>query len=95
MLAIQSPQERVEKCTPNLLPCRVDHNGAVSASTRYWNPEVEVGESKYYAISILRLTVKDGTQTAYFRGRKLRGRKVELPQNYKGSLIDYTSSCFC
>lgn len=28
---------------------------------------------------------KDGSQTAYFRGRKLRGRVVQLPAKYQGT----------
>ncbi|KAL9023392.1 MAG: hypothetical protein Q9180_008254, partial [Flavoplaca navasiana] len=30
---------------------------------------------------------KDGNLEAYFRGRKLKGRKVTLPNGYKGSVV--------
>jgi ribonuclease H2 subunit C len=41
MLAIQSSKHSQGKCTPNILPCRVQHNGPVNASKRFWNPEIE------------------------------------------------------
>lgn len=34
----------------------------------------------------------DGTKTAYFRGRKLRGRPIKLPKNYHGTSPP-TSTC--
>lgn len=55
------------KCIPNILPCKIHHDGPVDISTRYWNPEVDATG-----------------QTAYFRGRKLRGRKVTVPEGYEG-----------
>ena len=40
MLKFSSPPNSEKKqCTPNLLPCRVHHDGPVEASTRYWAPE--------------------------------------------------------
>ncbi|KAL1965015.1 hypothetical protein VTN77DRAFT_6215 [Rasamsonia byssochlamydoides] len=79
MLALRSAQDKSADdnkssmssafCTPNILPCRVHHDGPVEVSKRYWNP------------------VKDdngNAQTAYFRGRKLRGRRVALPEGYEG-----------
>ncbi|KAJ5138950.1 Ribonuclease H2 subunit C [Penicillium bovifimosum] len=54
--------------TPNIIPCRVHHDGPVESVERYWTPVAD----------------KDNTQTAYFRGRKLRGRRVALPDGYRG-----------
>ncbi|KAL8844781.1 MAG: hypothetical protein Q9205_001483 [Flavoplaca limonia] len=73
MLSIQrrNDNEAPQECTPNLLPCRINHDGPVNASRRYWAPEHD----------------KDGNLEAYFRGRKLKGRKVILPEGYKGSVV--------
>ncbi|KAF2083272.1 ribonuclease-like protein H2 subunit C [Saccharata proteae CBS 121410] len=68
MLAIQQTKTSADKCTPNLLPCRVHHDGPVNATDRYWRPAND----------------GDDTQTSYFRGRKLRGRTVPVPQGYRG-----------
>lgn len=47
MLALQSAQDKSTDgnvtsasavCTPNILPCRVHHDGPVEISKRYWNP---------------------------------------------------------
>ena len=56
------------KCSPNVLPCRINHDGPVNAAKRYWDPTTEA----------------DGTKTAYFRGRKLRGKTIQLPEGYRG-----------
>ncbi|KAL8670536.1 MAG: hypothetical protein Q9168_004933 [Polycauliona sp. 1 TL-2023] len=73
MLSIQSrnPKEAPQDCTPNLLPCRINHDGPVNASRRYWAPERN----------------QDGQLEAYFRGRKLKGREVTLPEGYKGVVV--------
>lgn len=59
---------------PNVLPCAIRHNGPVSAAERYWKPSV----------------AEDGTSTSFFRGRKLRGRKVALPKGYEGKVLEKT-----
>ncbi|KAF1985036.1 hypothetical protein K402DRAFT_422334 [Aulographum hederae CBS 113979] len=64
------------KCTPNLLPCRISHSGPVNTEKRYWNPEAG----------------KDNSQTSYFRGRKLRGKTLKIPEGYQGSVLDVTES---
>ncbi|KAJ5349698.1 hypothetical protein N7541_007425 [Penicillium brevicompactum] len=75
MYAIQSSKATSEKdestvqYTPNIIPCRVHHDGPVESLDRYWMP---VNDEK------------DNTQTAHFRGRKLRGRRVALPDGYQG-----------
>ncbi|KAF2240054.1 hypothetical protein EV356DRAFT_527895 [Viridothelium virens] len=74
MFAIQKSSANTNTCTPNLLPCRINHNGATDAKERYWKPRTE----------------EDGTQTAYFRGRKLRGKQVKLPHDYQGALLTKT-----
>jgi ribonuclease H2 subunit C len=60
--------------TPNVLPCAIKHNGPVSSEERYWNPSTE----------------QDGTSTSFFRGRKLRGKKIVLPEGYEGVVLQKT-----
>ncbi|KAF2813033.1 ribonuclease H1 small subunit [Mytilinidion resinicola] len=74
MLAIQKPSVKSPECTPNLLPARLNHNGPVNATERYWSPE----------------TTESGETTAFFRGRKLKGRSVKIPEGYKGVVLDIT-----
>ena len=62
------------KVVPNVLPCAIKHNGPVSADQRYWDPSTE----------------QDGTSTSFFRGRKLRGRRVALPEGYEGAVLHKT-----
>jgi ribonuclease H2 subunit C len=63
-----------KQVTPNVLPCAIKHNGPVSAAERYWNPSTE----------------QDGTTTSFFRGRKLRGKKIALPEGYEGAVLQKT-----
>uniref|UniRef100_A0A093V572 Ribonuclease H2 subunit C n=1 Tax=Talaromyces marneffei PM1 TaxID=1077442 RepID=A0A093V572_TALMA len=55
-------------CTPNILPCRIHYDGPIETSKRHWH--AVKGE-------------KEDKQTAYFRGRKLQGRLVQLPEGYE------------
>ncbi|KAH8795572.1 ribonuclease H2, subunit C [Hyaloscypha finlandica] len=74
MLAIEKSKSHKGKCTPNVLPCRINHNGAVDASRRYWNPT----------------KTPDGKTVAYFRGRKLHGKQVMVPKGYRGAVVSTT-----
>ncbi|KAI5292990.1 hypothetical protein KEM55_007374, partial [Ascosphaera atra] len=56
---------------PNIMPCRIHHDGPVDISERYWNPELNQGEGEECEI-------------AFFRGRRLKGRRVALPEGYEG-----------
>jgi ribonuclease H2 subunit C len=71
MLAIKKSETNTPSCAVNVLPCRIQHNGPVNASTRHWTPQ-ESSDGK--------------SNTAYFRGRKLNGRVVELPDGHVGML---------
>jgi hypothetical protein len=69
MLAIKKSENNTPSCAVNVLPCRIQHNGPVNASTRHWTPQAS----------------SDGkSNTAYFRGRKLNGTVVSLPDGYTG-----------
>jgi hypothetical protein len=60
-----------QKIDAHALPCKIYHNGSVDARKR-WKPERS----------------EDGTTlTNHFRGRKLHGRMIKLPENYEGILV--------
>ena len=67
----QKSANNIEKLTPNLLPCRIHLDGQVTASHRYWDPK----------------TTADGALESYFRGRKLKGTQVKIPDGYQGVAI--------
>jgi len=54
MLAIQRRPDEAEKCTPNLLPCKVNYDGPVDAKERFWKPEQDQG-------AVARLSVFTGS----------------------------------
>ncbi|KAH6676597.1 putative ribonuclease H2 subunit C [Halenospora varia] len=74
MHAIQKSKSHKGKCTPNVLPCRVHHNGPVNASKRYWEPR----------------TTSNVKTIAYFRGRKLHGKQFKVPRGYRGIVLAST-----
>ncbi|KAH7354955.1 ribonuclease H2, subunit C [Rhexocercosporidium sp. MPI-PUGE-AT-0058] len=74
MLALEKSKSHRGKCTPNVLPCRINHNGAVNTSKRYWNPSAQ----------------PDGKRVAYFRGRKLHGKTLKIPSKYRGVVVEKT-----
>ncbi|PMD62896.1 ribonuclease H1 small subunit [Hyaloscypha bicolor E] len=74
MLTIEKSKSHKGKCTPNVLPCRINHNGPVDASRRYWNPT----------------KTPDGKTVAYFRGRKLHGKQMMVPKGYRGAVVSTT-----
>ena len=81
------------QCMPNILPCRIHHEGPVDASPRYWAPEIAQGQSTFVSRlcssskTNLKNVVIDGKLESYFRGRKLRGQEVDLPQGYRGVIV--------
>ena len=95
MLKVSDSEDRVRKhCTPNILPCRIHHDGPVEASPRYWAPEAAQGQSSLGLILpsaqrrvCLSFSTIDGKPEAYFRGRKLRGQEIAVPQMYRGVIV--------
>ncbi|KAG0652804.1 hypothetical protein D0Z07_0644 [Hyphodiscus hymeniophilus] len=71
MLAIRKSKKNEGKCIPNVLPCRINRNGHVNVSRRYWNPT----------------KATDGKTIAYFRGRKLHGKQLKMPDGYRGVVL--------
>ncbi|KFY28705.1 hypothetical protein V491_00334 [Pseudogymnoascus sp. VKM F-3775] len=74
MLSIKKSNKYRGKCTPNALPCRINHNGRAEVSKRYWAPTKR----------------NDGKTVSYFRGRQLHGRTVKIPPQYKGVVLSTT-----
>ncbi|OJJ57875.1 hypothetical protein ASPSYDRAFT_90069 [Aspergillus sydowii CBS 593.65] len=68
--------EPLGNCTPNILPCRIHHDGPVKSLNRHWMPVADEKD-------------KD-LQTAHFRGRRLRGRQVQIPEGYEGVVATHT-----
>jgi len=60
--------------TIHLLPCHVKHTGSANA-TKHW---------------IMNAGEVDGTKVAHFRGRKLVGKGVSLPEGYSGHVLTVT-----
>jgi len=46
MLALRQPQTLPDKCSVNVLPCRIHHDGPTKVTKRYWAPVVENGEPR-------------------------------------------------
>ncbi|KZL71602.1 ribonuclease H1/H2 small subunit [Colletotrichum tofieldiae] len=73
ILSIQSnDSNKNNKAVANLLPCRIHHDGPVGDATSFWNP----------------IQSEDGKPVAYFRGRKLHGTTVKLPEHYQGVVME-------
>jgi ribonuclease H2 subunit C len=90
MLAIEKSKNHKGKCMPNVLPCRINHNGPVDASKRYWNP-TKVPGNKHAEMPISCTDVHaDGKTVAYFRGRKLHGKQMKVPKGYRGVVVSST-----
>ncbi|XP_075496322.1 uncharacterized protein C12B10.15c isoform X1 [Primulina tabacum] len=63
------------------LPCCIKYNGATSVS-HYFKPKPS-GEMEVDGLRV---------EEAYFRGRKLHGTTISLPQGYSGSILGKKSS---
>ncbi|KAL2817386.1 ribonuclease H2 non-catalytic subunit-domain-containing protein [Aspergillus granulosus] len=72
----ESNSQDSKSYTPNILPCRIHHDGPVESIDRYWTPVPDETDQNL--------------QTAYFRGRKLRGRRVQIPEGYEGIVATHT-----
>lgn len=64
------------QCSLSVLPCHISHTGPVDASSRYWRPTADADDGLL--------------ATSYFRGRKLRGRRVAVPEGYEGMVLKKT-----
>lgn len=67
-----SPQEQSKpRAAVHLLPCTIHHDGPIDQAQSYWKPT----ESD------------DGKKTAFFRGKKLHGKSLKVPEGYKGIVV--------
>jgi ribonuclease H2 subunit C len=100
MLAIipSSSQSQPKLLHPNILPCSIKHSGPMRISKRYWNPRNQT-LSKH--LSKIDPTADDTSSsspsstkvpTAYLRGRKLLAKRLPLPANYSGHLLQKTNA---
>ncbi|KAH6889122.1 ribonuclease H2 non-catalytic subunit-domain-containing protein [Thelonectria olida] len=64
--------EKAPKAVANILPCRIHHNGPITPVADYWNPT----------------SADDGSKIAYFRGRKLQGKSIKLPEQCRGVVVE-------
>lgn len=72
MLSIQPSNP--QKCTPNLLPLRINHNGHINSTSRHWTPTTDASQKQH----------------AHFRGRHLHGTRLDLPEGYTGAVLNVT-----
>ncbi|KAK2034541.1 ribonuclease H1/H2 small subunit [Colletotrichum zoysiae] len=73
ILSIRSNEsDEKSKAVANLLPCRIHHDGPIGDANAFWNP----------------VQSEDGKPLAYFRGRKLHGTTVKLPEQYRGVVVE-------
>jgi hypothetical protein len=94
MLAIRKAEKDTTTSltvTANILPCKIQYNGPVNASRRHWAPEEKEEEAnnnnndKTDDVDMTNNTsTSTSTSTAYFRGRKLYGKTVHVPEGYRG-----------
>ncbi|PHH78144.1 hypothetical protein CDD80_7318 [Ophiocordyceps camponoti-rufipedis] len=91
MLAIADKSDK-RKAVPNLLPCRIRHTGPIDSISGYWapsSPKQGMGHDSFtmqQAFSDL-VYPADEPRVAYFRGRKLHGRAVAVPDRYEGVVV--------
>ncbi|RMY78499.1 hypothetical protein D0862_13352 [Hortaea werneckii] len=84
MLAIKpSPRNphQSKPLHPNILPCSIHHSGPIKVSKRYWSPTTTITAHDDSTTKL---------QTVHFRGRKLQGRRIQLPQGYIGKILQKT-----
>ncbi|KAF5551002.1 ribonuclease H2 subunit C [Fusarium phyllophilum] len=67
-----TPDENKSKAVANLLPCRIHHDGPIDQASTFWTPT----------------TTDEGTKLAYFRGRKLQGKVVKMPEQCRGVVVE-------
>lgn len=93
MLSIDQRKSSTAKVIPNLLPCRIHHDGPVGSADSYWMPSIaDPGEEQLMlpqpVLKSLLTISADAKKTAYFRGRQLHGKVVKVPDGYRGVVIE-------
>lgn len=97
-----SPHGKSKKCTPNLLPVRINHNGPIHNTERYFKPTIPAPSTKpaQAPSTTASETTDNATQApqpdeqlqhVHFRGRHLHGTPLALPANYTGAIVHVPS----
>ncbi|KAF3125877.1 hypothetical protein TWF569_010354 [Orbilia oligospora] len=94
MISIKKPASSETPSKANILPCRIKYTGLASSSRQLWNPTTQSATAGAAA----GVTANPGdnakaeTHTSYFRGRKLVGTKLAVPDGYQGFILDAGSA---
>lgn len=92
MLSVDRSNGSAAKTTPNLLPCRIHHDGPVGSADSYWMPSTDSGSRPpggmgFISDHMLNPDV-EGKRIAYFRGRQLHGKVLKVPEGYRGVVVE-------
>lgn len=75
----------------SLLPCRIHHDGRIEQAGAYWKPRTYKGTSidrgTQHCEPKATPTSASSSKEAFFRGRKLKGTEVALPDHYEGLVL--------
>ncbi|KAK6531195.1 hypothetical protein TWF281_008020 [Arthrobotrys megalospora] len=80
MISIKKQTSSETPSKANILPCRIKYTGPTSSSRQLWNPTTQPARQDDNA------SVE--SHTSYFRGRKLAGTKLVVPDGYQGCVLD-------
>lgn len=84
MISIQQPHAPPQ-LQLNLLPCRIDHTGPCDIS-EFFKPEAAKRSDDSNGFT--NCATSKPTQVAYFRGRRLFSTHIDLPESYRGIVLD-------
>ncbi|KAK6332391.1 hypothetical protein TWF696_003107 [Orbilia brochopaga] len=80
MISIKGPAQASPASKANILPCHIKYTGPASSSRHLWNPLSRESQAEDGKPAV-------ETHTAYFRGRKLAGTKLVVPDGYQGRVL--------
>ncbi|KAF3163718.1 hypothetical protein TWF788_001341 [Orbilia oligospora] len=96
MISIKKTASSETPSKANILPCRVKYTGPASSSRQLWNPTTQPATAASTAAAGVTANPGDNaeveTHTSYFRGRKLLGTKLAVPDGYQGFVLDAGSA---
>ncbi|KAF3218069.1 hypothetical protein TWF679_001479 [Orbilia oligospora] len=81
MISIKSSSNAPE-AKANIIPCRIKYTGPASSSRQLWNPTSQTSTDP----------TPVETHTSYFRGRRLVGTKLVVPDGYQGRVLSSPNS---
>lgn len=92
----EDKSDRKAQC--HLMPCRIEYNDSTIKAKEYFWPTIrflkaggdeEQGREK--SLPEIKDDPDSPTLTSSFRGRPLQGRKIVLPEGYKGHIVPKSS----